>query len=266
MKSVGAVGKNASSAFGRAMNPRHSADFTVHLHHVGPAGRAGPGLFFDCFQDAASLQSARLGFSIRKLIREGLTWVVARYRLEVFRYPRWQERIRVTTWRSPQQGVAAPREFEVTDGDDQTLAIAQGLFILLDRATHRPVSPSDHLPGYPVADDTVFENEFATVPKVRSPEAEQLIQVRRGDLDLNRHVNNTRYITFAMESVPLEIYRSCTLDHVQIAFKKAAVAGDTIRSLIQSEPSNQPLFIHRLTDYSGTSEYARLVTRWKSCR
>ena len=58
------------------MNPRHTADFSVHLHHVGPAGRAGPGLFFDCFQDAASLQSAGLGFSIRKLIDKGLTWVV----------------------------------------------------------------------------------------------------------------------------------------------------------------------------------------------
>jgi len=245
------------------MNPRHTADFSVHLHHVGPAGRAGPGLFFDCFQDAASLQSAGLGFSIRKLIDKGLTWVVARYRMDVFQYPRWQARIRVTTWRSPQQGHTAPREFEVTDKDGRLLAIAQGQFILLDRAAHRPVSPSDHLPGYPIADETVFENEFTAIPQMRSPEAERWIQVRREDMDLNRHVNNTRYITFAMESVPLEIYRACTPEHIQVVFKKAAVAGDTIRSQIQREPARQPFFVHRLADSSGRTEYARLETRWR---
>ena len=136
------------------MNPRHTVDFSVHLHHIGFAGRAGPGFFFDCFQDAASLQSAGLGFSIRELIPKGLTWVVARYRLDVLRYPRWQERIRVTTWRSPQKGRTAPREFEVTDGDGQILALAQGIFILLDHCNHRPVSPAEHLPGYPLADET----------------------------------------------------------------------------------------------------------------
>ena len=245
------------------MNPRHTDDFTVHLHQVGPAGRAGPGLFFDCFQDAASLQSAGLGFSIRRLIEKGLTWVVVGYRLDVFHYPRWQERIQVTTWRSRQQGHTALREFTVTDADGRTLALAQGGFVLLERSTHRPVSPLDHLPGYPVADETVFEDELEALPEMRSPTAERLIHVRRADMDLNHHVNNTRYIMFAMESVPLEIYRSCAPDQIRVAFKKAAVAGDTIRSLIRREPASQPLFVHRLADADGTSEYACLATRWK---
>ncbi|WP_324292420.1 acyl-ACP thioesterase domain-containing protein [uncultured Desulfosarcina sp.] len=83
------------------MNPRHTTAFSVHLHHIGSNGLARPSLFFDCFQDAASEQSALLEFSIRELMERGLTWVVSRYRVKVCRYPRWQERIRVTTWRSP---------------------------------------------------------------------------------------------------------------------------------------------------------------------
>ena len=60
------------------MNPRHTTEFSVHLHHIGPGGIAVPRLIFDCFQDTASQQSALLGFSIRELIKRGLTWVVSR--------------------------------------------------------------------------------------------------------------------------------------------------------------------------------------------
>jgi len=60
-------------------------------------------LLFDWFPDAASEQSAPLGFSIRELMDRGRPWVVSRHLVKVCRYPRWQERIRVTTWHSRKQ-------------------------------------------------------------------------------------------------------------------------------------------------------------------
>ncbi len=247
------------------MDPTHTTAFSVHLHHIGPNGLARPGLLFDCFQDAASEQSACLGFSIRELIERGLTWVVSRYRVKVHRYPHWQERIRVTTWRSPQQGHAAPREFVIVDAENRTIALARGIFILLDRATNRPVPPADHIPGYPVACETVFADDLEPLPDISSPEASTLIHVRRDDLDLNRHVNNTRFLTFAMESVPGPIARSHVPDLIEISFNKPARYGDAFRSLIQRHPlhGDQPEFIHQLVGVPKPVEYCRLTTRWK---
>jgi acyl-ACP thioesterase len=247
------------------MNPRHTPEFGVHLHHIGSNGLARPSLLFDCFQDAASEQSARLGFSIRELMERGLTWVVSRYRVNVFRYPRWQERIRVTTWRSTQQGRTAPREFAVEDADNRTIALARGIFILLDRSTNRPVSPTDHIPGYPTTGETVFEEAFQAPPGISFPDRSTRIHVRRDDLDLNRHVNNTRYLTFALESVPGPVMGSHMPDLIDISFFKSAGYGDTVRSLIQQhlDHGDQPRFIHQLVGETEPVEYCRLSTRWK---
>ena len=184
------------------MSPRHTTEFGVHLHHIGPNGLARPSLLLDCFQDAASEQSARLGFSIRELMERGLTWVVSRYRVKICRYPCWQERIRVTTWRSTQQGHTAPREFAVVDADNRTIALARGIFILLDRVTNRPVSPANHLPGYPVARETVFADDFQVLPTVTSPDKSTRIHDRRDDIDLNRHVNNTATFPLPWKAFP----------------------------------------------------------------
>ena len=247
------------------MNPRHTTEFSVHLHHIGSNGLARPSLLFDCFQDAASEQSACLGFSIPELMDRGLTWVVSRYRVNVCRYPRWQERIRVTTWRSPQQDHTAPREFVILDADNRTIARARGIFILLDRSTSRPVSPTDHIPRYPIADETVFEDDFQALPAVDLPDRSTRIHVRRDDLDLNRHVNNTRYITFALESVPGPIMGNHMPDRIDISFFKSAGYGDTIQSLIQQhqDPGGRPQFIHQLVSEPEPLEYCRLSTSWK---
>ena len=241
------------------MDPRHTTAFTVHLHHIGPNGLARPSLRFECFQSAASEHSARLGFSIRALMGRGLTWVASRYRVKVCRYPRWQKRIRMTTWRSPQQSHTAAREFTIVDADNRTTALARGIFNLLDRSTNRPVSPTHQTPGYPTAGETVFADEFKALPAVASPDRPTRIHIRREDLDVNRHLD------FAVKSVPEPIMGSHMPDLIKISFFKSAGYGDTIQSLIQQHPvhGDQLEFIHQLVGEPEPLEYCRLSTRWK---
>jgi medium-chain acyl-[acyl-carrier-protein] hydrolase len=135
----------------------------------------------------------------------------------------------------------------------------------MDRSTNRPVSPTDHIPRYPTADETVFPDVFQELPAVAFPDRSTRIHVRRDDLDLNRHVNNTRYITYALESVPGPFMGTHLPDLIEISFFKSARHGDTIQSLIQQQQvhDDQPEFIHQLVGERETLEYCRLSTRWK---
>lgn len=240
------------------MDPKHTADFTVRLQHIGPHGQARPSLFFDCFQDAASEQSARLGISIHDLQKRGLTWVVSRYHVQILRYPRWRERLRVTTWRVPQQNHTAPREFIVTDADHRTLCLARGVFVLLDRVTDRPVSPREHLPTYPVADERVWKGDSPTIPAFSTADFSTRITVR--------HVKNTRYIDFALECVPRSIAHGVTLEFIDVNYSASARPGDTLLSLTQQMDGQGLSFIHHLVDDRCQLTYTGLITRWYAIR
>lgn len=247
------------------MEPKHCAEFCIHLHHLGPDGHARPSLWFDCFQNAASQQSARLGLSIRDLIQRGLTWVVSRYRLTVLRAPGWRERIRVITWRSTPHDQMVPREFRVMDERDRIIAMGQGIFMLLDYATRQPVSPTGPLKAYPVVDETVFAETFTRLPALTAPLHPAVeITVRRDDLDLNRHVNNTRYVVFALESIPEEIQHPLQPDRIDIVFKASARLGDIVEARVQKMDGPHPTFLHQLARKTDGREFCRLLTRWRS--
>ncbi|WP_324292419.1 hypothetical protein [uncultured Desulfosarcina sp.] len=153
----------------------------------------------------------------------------------------------------------------ILDADHRTIAQARGIFILLDRSTNRLVSPTDSLPGYPTADETVFADDFQVLPAVSFPDRSTRIHVLRDDLDLNRHVNNTRYLTFALESVPEAIIGSHVPDLIDISFLKSAGYGDTIQSLVQQHQDHggQTQFIHQLVGEPNPLDYCRVSTHWK---
>lgn len=170
----------------------------------------------------------------------------------------------MTTWRSPQQGHAAPREIVIEDTDHRTIALARGIFILLDCAANHAVSPADRLPDYPVIDEKVFEDDFQVLPEVASPDKTTRIRVRRDDLDINRHVNNSRYITFAMESAPRALVRGYAPDRFDIIYRHSAEYGDTIMGLTRKDTDKeQPTLVQQLVRENSEMEYARLVSRWQ---
>ena len=80
------------------------------------------------------------------------------------------------------------------------------------------------------------------IPKIEEPSSEKIIPVRRSDLDMNKHVNNARYLEWMEE--PLnegQIYRT---NKVDIIFLRESVYGDTITSQIKA--TEQASTFHQL--------------------
>ena len=89
------------------------------------------------------------------------------------------------------------------------------------------------------------------------------LPVLRADLDPNRHVNNTVYAGWAMESVPAEIADHCRATRLEIAFRSEALYGDTIRSCCSPLPDDPHTLIHRIENLADGRELCRLRTTWK---
>ncbi len=89
-------------------------------------------------------------------------------------------------------------------------------------------------------------------PEPQPPSAAQLgheVEVRRADLDMVGHVNNTRYVEWALEPLP----EACLETHpaaFEIVFKREGLRGDRLVSRAQRTASAQ-----------GAVRYAHAVVR-----
>jgi len=97
------------------------------------------------------------------------------------------------------------------------------------------------------------------LPLPAHPQHERFFNVRLSDLDLNQHVNNARYIEWALESVPLEIWRGYQLQRIEISFRAETKYGE--RVIVQTEQSDGTFF-HQIVSEKDKRNLAVLRTSW----
>lgn len=174
--------------------PVWNEDFTVRHTEVSREGKLRIDTFFDYMQEAAANHATNLGCGLADLEKHGMMWVLSRLRLRILRTPGIGERITVTTWPSGVDKLFATREFILTIGDEQ-IAAGSSFWLLLDRARMRPLRVLESLP-IPLPDNSGRERVFSDLPKLPRRECSDPLPltVTESQIDVNRHMNNARYI------------------------------------------------------------------------
>ena len=89
--------------------------------------------------------------------------------------------------------------------------------------------------------------------------------VRRSDLDLAAHVNNTSYVEWAIEAVPDEVWRDCDFAQLQIQFLSECHHGHTVLSRSQTTNDDEAHEVrHQLVRHEDEVEVARARTQWEA--
>lgn len=239
--------------------------FTVRSYEIGPDGRLTVPTLCDYLQEAAGNHATALGVATDRLLADGLAWLLARLQVEVFRLPAWREEIAVQTWPSAADGLYAQRDFSVTDSDGDQIARATSQWFVLNVERRRPTRLPAEVLAFDLPDRPhALEPGRAPHPSLEVAEHERLFTVRRSDLDLNRHVNNVRFVEWALEAVPDEIQETRTLRSLDVQFRAESVYGDTIRSACATEESSDGVALtHEVTRESDGQLLARARTVWR---
>jgi medium-chain acyl-[acyl-carrier-protein] hydrolase len=223
-------------------------------------------MLFNYLQDAATDHCSELGITGMHLQPKGLAWVVYRYRVRIIKYPVWRQDLSVRTWRCPANNLYELRRFEIRDNQGRILLHAKSSWILTRIDTKRPVRLGPNLPEHIMSGHQApIENDFSELPEPGTANVSRSFSVRTHDLDYNRHVNNTVYAVWAMESVPAATARHFLPCEFQIHYQGEALFGD--RVAVHTRPlenENGLAYLHDLYKERGPAvPITRVMTRWQ---
>ncbi|MDD2852450.1 MAG: thioesterase [Desulfuromonadaceae bacterium] len=236
-------------------------EFTVQPYEADQRNASRPVALLNYMQSAAGEHAALLGVSVADLRKSGHTWVLSRIHLAMDSYPRGGRSVRIKTWPAARENLFTIRDFTFYNMDGIRIGSATTSWAVLNLKTRRPVKLGAVLPDFPVHPERALVDPFTTIPELKQTDYELRLPVLRGDLDINRHVNNTVYAGWALETIPEEIDSSCRLASLEIAFRAEALYGDTIvaRTAQTAEPH---CYLHRIENERDGRELARIRTRW----
>lgn len=166
-------------------------------------GRIQPVTLLDMFQDLATMQAESMGIGRDDMLKQGVFWVVVRAKYEVIREPEHYQVVNVRTWPHTPSSFSFLRDFEVRDEDGELLVKATTEWVLMDVETRKFVRMKDHYDGlYDFSEDRAFSEKPRKVPNFdEGNRPVRTVVPAYSDIDVNGHVNNARYPTFAMDAL-----------------------------------------------------------------
>lgn len=241
-------------------------EYSVHSYELDFDGLARPVALLNFLQDAAGDHAAHLGWSVTDLLKKNMTWVLSRYHVRVDRFPGWGETLTVLTWPSGRHGTFALRDFEVSDGQGNTVLAGTTSWMILDLGRKRALKIEDVLPANVLVDRRALPDEFAALPVLDRAERELSFRVETGHLDVNRHVNNSVYIQWALEAAPDDVLMRRRPVELEVSYRAEAFYGDTVLSRLAAVPGRPgpgSVFLHQIANAATGAELTRLRTRWE---
>ena len=201
-------------------------------------------------QEAAACASAECGYGFKDIDRNGVCWVLTGWRLELFERADWNDRITVHTWPRSVDGFLSDRDFDIFSGG-RVIGRCSSRWFLVSPKTGRITRVTDTVRNaYTLNERRMFESDIPS-NGIPAPNAATTYThtVERRDLDTYRHVNNLRYLDYALESLPQEIYDAHPAT-VDIVYRKQILPGTEIRGLYSVTEDGR----HQVEIRSGSDE------------
>lgn len=244
---------------------KYKKTFEIRYYEADKNKKATPLSILSYLGETSGAHTDSIDFKLDKDKSLNYGWMLNRWRVEINRYPKVGERITIETWSSGVDRFYATREFIIYDESNNEICRASTLWILVNMMKKRPIRIPDE---FSQAMEPIDEKNFEEFYQFRNNmEIEDYIDfhVRRSDIDSNNHVNNTKYISWIVETIPEEIYENFYLYEFEIQYKKETKYGNTILSGCEELPVEEDKvdFIHTIMDDNLEENHALGITRWK---
>lgn len=213
--------------------------FEIASYHMDPFGYLKLSSLFELLQDAASRDAARKGFGYHQLLANNRYWVLLRALLHIERLPRWEERVCFKTWPKESTGVVAFRDFTLESDEGELLLKATSTWSQLNAESRRPVRIEVGRDYQPIIGRSAIDDRPARVDLPADLEYGDPIEVKYSQIDVNKHVNNTRYLEWVLNEMPYDFLRDRQIKGLEVNFLSEGMLGDYLRTGIKKSSETE---------------------------
>ena len=209
----------------------------------------------------SGMQSIELGVSDKVILEDyNLVWIITEYDIEVVRLPRFAEEITIETEALSYNRLFCYRRFTIYDEAGQDLIHMMATFVLMDRDSRKVQAvESEIVAPY----QSEFDKKLIRGPKYANLEApiSKDYHVRFYDLDMNGHVNNSKYLDWIFEVMGADFLTQYIPKKINLKYVKEVRPGGVITSAVERTGLESK---HEITSDGATN--AQAIITWQEMK
>lgn len=218
------------------MQKTYAEEILVRSYHTDLNARMKPSALLEIMQELAGAHAELLGIGRSALLPQNLVWVLTRVEVRMTRYPLSGERFIAETFPMPNRRWFFPRYFIFRDLEGNQIGYAGSMWVLLDITTRKMSSPNAVMPLMPDNSDlTAPMGMPATVTDANADPVVSAYSPLYTDLDMNGHVNNTRYIDWCCNALGIDVMKDHIITGFALNYNQEILPGQEIRTELRCD-------------------------------
>jgi len=183
----------------------YTKEYIVDTGFVDKNKRLSLSKLFLMFQEVAEEHAEQLDIGRNKTTFAGRKWIITRYAVKFNRLPSYGEKVYMSTYPCKNNPFFFYRNFFLKDEKGELLVIASSIWAVLDAKTNKIVTN----PFGKTLPEESFDFELDTPKKIDEDAFNKVKEhrVEYSDIDLNGHLNNTRYIELIQNLHDSDFYK-----------------------------------------------------------
>ncbi|CAN1796396.1 Palmitoyl-acyl carrier protein thioesterase, chloroplastic [Linum perenne] len=175
------------------------------------------------------------------MVRNNLIWVVSRMQVEVDDYPIWGEIVDIDTWVGASGKNGMRRDWLIrSQATGQVFARATSTWVMMNEKTRRlskmPEEVREEISPWFIEKQAIVQQDDSVVDKIvklddNAKYVNTNLKPRRGDLDMNHHVNNVKYVKWMLETIPDEFVDEHQLSGIILEYRRECGSSDVVEAL-----------------------------------
>ncbi len=227
-----------------------SREFYLRSADFDKNERLTPRAILELFQDVAGNHAEQIGMGFNALLNRNLLWVIARTKFVVEKEIERYSTVKVKTWPKVPQRFIFRREYLIYNSKGEIAVRGSADWMVIDSESRSLVSGGDIFPK-----DADYITEFGLDEKLRKirdiegEKTEAQVVTKFTDIDLNGHVNNTRYADFAINAINPD---KKAIKSFQIDYHKEVLEGEELRL---TATKNEDTYVVKGEDFDGEKKF-----------
>lgn len=187
-----------------------------------------PEFFMHLCQEMAEEHADMNNAGYKWAISNHKIWVETQGNFELLRRPAWKEEITLRTNTGKASPLQARRFVEMADAQGQIIAKADLLWVLIDVTSRRPFPLKRTDLIFAELECPAITEELPPCDFPESPCETVSMKAARRDIDFNAHINNSAYLTWALDTLPDAHTPAGAPKRFHLTFRKESRLGDAL--------------------------------------
>lgn len=210
----------------------YSKNHTITCYEADANQIMRPTAMLDMMQEAANINATSLGFGYDEMKESNTAWVLSRIHVRFKSYPKWRDSVNIKTWHKGTARLFYLRDYILSDEEGNTLAEATSSWLIIDMNTRRLVRSNELATSEEkcTKEDAIAEPaDKVTIPVDIEPELVRKHPVTWSEIDTMGHVNNVKYVVWAIDAVGTDIVKERPLKELLINYDAEVMPNDVVK-------------------------------------